>query len=93
MRYTSEQLQRRTNSAWTTVQAIGAPIQLLIFLINVVLVASYLTSGANYELAHGVSVLKVVMLYFMTVTGMFWNTRCSGHTSWRSSFSGRTLST
>jgi 3-vinyl bacteriochlorophyllide hydratase len=72
MRYTSEQLARRSKSIWTPVQAIGAPIQLLIFLVNVVLVAHFLSTGADYELAHGVSVLKVLALYFMTITGMFW---------------------
>jgi len=72
MQYTPDQLQRRNRSIWTPVQAIGAPIQLLIFLVNVALVIRFLATGADYELAHAVSVVKVLMLYFMTVTGMFW---------------------
>lgn len=72
MRYTPEQLERRNRSIWTPVQAIGAPIQLLVFLVNVTLVVRFLATGADYELAHAVSVVKVLMLYFMTVTGMFW---------------------
>ncbi len=59
-------------------QAIGAPIQLLVFLVNVVLVVRFLATGADYELAHAVSVVKVLMLYFMTITGMFWEREVFG---------------
>ena len=72
MKYTPEQLERRNRTIWTPEQAIAAPVQLLIFIVNLVLVAHYLSTGADYAAAHTLSVIKVVMLYFMTITGMFW---------------------
>jgi 3-vinyl bacteriochlorophyllide hydratase len=71
-RYTPEQLRRRETSRWTRVQAITAPIQFLTFVASLVLVARYLTSGQGYDLAHIASVVKVVLMIFITVTGMLW---------------------
>lgn len=72
MNYTPDQLRRRNESKWTTVQAVGAPIQMLIFFGSLFFVARYLSTGLGFDVAHGVSLAKVAMMTFMTVTGMFW---------------------
>jgi 3-vinyl bacteriochlorophyllide hydratase len=72
MQYTPEQLQRRTASKWTRVQAILAPTQVLSFLISVALVVRYLSSGAGYDAAHIASLVKVTLMIAITVTGMLW---------------------
>lgn len=72
MNYTTEQLRRRNASKWTRVQAVAAPIQMLVFFASLFFVARYLSTGLDFDTAHAVSVAKVVMMTFMTVTGMFW---------------------
>ena len=46
--YTSEQMQRRRSSKWTLVQIIGAPIQLLIFLVSCGFLAYTLTDRQRF---------------------------------------------
>jgi 3-vinyl bacteriochlorophyllide hydratase len=72
MAYTPEQMQRRQSSRWTMVQAITAPLQFLAFLVSLALVLRYLTYGTGYEAAHIASLVKVVLMVFITVTGMLW---------------------
>ena len=41
--YTSEERWRRDHTAWTTVQAVLAPLQFLVFLVSLVLVVQWLS--------------------------------------------------
>jgi 3-vinyl bacteriochlorophyllide hydratase len=76
--YTPEQLQKRDASKWTLVQAILAPIQFLAFVISFILVVRYLLSGQGY-LAATISVLiKIALLWLITVTGMIWEKEVFG---------------
>ncbi len=78
MNYTEQQLQARNRSLWTKVQAYGALIQFITFIASLVLVIRFLTTGQGYEIATVFSVAKVLMLYFMTVTGMAWEDEVFG---------------
>jgi 3-vinyl bacteriochlorophyllide hydratase len=78
MNYTEQQLQARNRSLWTKVQAYGALIQFVTFIASLVLVVRFLTTGQGYEITTVVSVAKVLMLYFMTVTGMAWEDEVFG---------------
>jgi 3-vinyl bacteriochlorophyllide hydratase len=70
--YTPEQLERRNKSKWTLVQAALAPLQLLAFLVSLVLVIRYLTTGEGYEIATASVLVKITLLWVITITGMFW---------------------
>lgn len=77
--YTPEERRRRDRTFWTPVQAILAPIQLLAFLVSLGLVVRYLATGQGY-LAATVSVLvKITLLWAITITGMFWEKEVFGH--------------
>ncbi len=78
MDYTPEQLERRNRSLWTTVQGIGALVQFLTFVASLVLVTRFVITGQDYALTTVVCVAKVLMLYFMTVTGMAWEDEVFG---------------
>lgn len=78
MDYTPEQLARRNRSFWTPVQGIGALAQFLTFLASLILVVRFLSTGEGYEIATVANVAKVLMLYFMTVTGMAWEDEVFG---------------
>ncbi|MEM8791391.1 MAG: 2-vinyl bacteriochlorophyllide hydratase [Pseudomonadota bacterium] len=70
--YTPEQRRRRDETAWTTVQAILAPLQFLIFAISLVLVVRYLTYGVGFEAATVSILLKTAVLYTIMITGAIW---------------------
>jgi 3-vinyl bacteriochlorophyllide hydratase len=70
--YTAEQRQRRDASAWTLVQGILAPIQFLVFLVSLVLVLRFLTTGAGEAAAISSIVLKTLLLYTIMITGAIW---------------------
>jgi 3-vinyl bacteriochlorophyllide hydratase len=70
--YTPEQRVRRDTSVWTTVQAILAPLQFAVFLVSLVLVLRYLTSGSGYEVATVSIIAKTILLYLIMVTGAIW---------------------
>jgi len=70
--YTPEQRVRRDTSVWTTVQAILAPLQFAVFLVSLVLVLRYLTSGSGYEIATVSIIAKTFLLYLIMVTGAIW---------------------
>ena len=70
--YTPEQRVRRDTSVWTTVQAILAPLQFVVFLVSLVLVLRYLTSGSGYEVATVSIIAKTFLLYLIMVTGAIW---------------------
>jgi 3-vinyl bacteriochlorophyllide hydratase len=70
--YTPEQLARRDASPWTKVQAVLAPVQFIAFLISFALVARYLVTGAGYEAATVSVLVKIALLWAITITGMIW---------------------
>lgn len=77
--YTPEQLERRNKSKWTKVQIILAPIQFLVFIISLALVIRYLTTGEGYMIANISVLLKIALLWFITITGMIWEKEIFGH--------------
>jgi len=70
--YTIEQIERRQSSPWTLVQIIGAPIQLLFFFISGGFVIYTLLTGQAAEITNTMVVIKVIIMYFMCITGMLW---------------------
>ncbi len=70
--YTAEQMRRRDESKWTLVQMILAPLQFVTFVISLGLIVHYLTTGENYMLANVSVLVKIVLLWAITITGMFW---------------------
>ncbi len=77
--YTSEQLARRNASIWTKVQGVLAPIQFLAFLVSFGLVARYLATGEGYEIATVSVLVKISLLWAITITGMIWEKEVFGH--------------
>lgn len=76
--YTPAQLERRNKSKWTLVQAILAPIQFLAFIISFALVVRYLLTGEGYEIATISVLIKISLLWLITVTGMIWEKEIFG---------------
>src|SRR6056297_2012725 len=70
--YTEAQRARRDESIWTLVQGILAPMQFLVFVISLVLVLRFLTTGLGYEAATWSIVIKTGVLYLIMVTGAIW---------------------
>ncbi len=70
--YTPAQRLRRDTSRWTLVQGVLAPVQFVIFLVSLVLVARYLATGDGYAIATASIVLKTMALYAIMVTGCLW---------------------
>jgi 3-vinyl bacteriochlorophyllide hydratase len=70
--YSPEQRLRRDASKWTLVQGVLAPIQFLVCLISIVLVASFLLTGEGEQIAHQSILLKTVLLLTIMVTGCLW---------------------
>ena len=70
--YTPEQRARRDATPWTLVQAILAPLQFLVFLISLGLVAYYLGTGKGYEAATISILIKTFLLYTIMITGSIW---------------------
>jgi len=70
--YTPDERRRRDTTAWTTVQAVLAPIQFLVFLISLVLVVRYLLTGTAHEAATVSVVIKTLTLYAIMITGCLW---------------------
>lgn len=70
--YTPEQRARRDATVWTRVQAILAPIQLLVCLISIVLVVRFLRTGEGAFAADASILMKTLLLYTIMVTGAIW---------------------
>jgi len=70
--YTEAQRARRDESIWTLVQGILAPMQFLVFLVSLVLVLRFLTTGLGYEAATWSILVKTGFLYLIMVTGAIW---------------------
>lgn len=70
--YTAGERQRRDASVWTTVQAVLAPLQFLVFLVSLGLVIRYLWTGAGHDAAAASIVVKTLILYTIMITGSIW---------------------
>jgi 3-vinyl bacteriochlorophyllide hydratase len=70
--YTSEERKRRDASGWTLVQGVLAPIQFLVFVVSLVLVLRYLTTGEGHGIATLSVVVKTLTLYTIMITGCIW---------------------
>ena len=77
--YTPAQLAKRDSSVWTKVQAVLAPIQFLAFLTSFGLVVRYLLTGNGYEIATISILIKIALLWAITITGMIWEKEIFGH--------------
>jgi len=76
--YTPEQMRRRDATVWTTVQAILAPLQFLVFLVSLALVVRYLMTGHGEMLATVSIVVKTMILYAIMITGSIWEKEVFG---------------
>ena len=70
--YSEAERQRRDASGWTLVQGVLAPVQFVIFLASLALVARYLLTGEGIERATLSVVVKTLALYTIMVTGCLW---------------------
>ena len=70
--YTPDQRRRRDSSRWTLVQGILAPLQFLVFLASLALVARFLITGEGLAAATASVVVKTVALYTIMITGSLW---------------------
>lgn len=77
--YTAEQLSRRDRSVWTKVQMILAPIQFAAFVISFALVVRYLLTDESYAIANASVLIKIALLWLITITGMIWEHEMFGH--------------
>lgn len=77
--YTTDQLVRRNESIWTRVQVVLAPLQFLAFLVSLGLVIRYLVTGEGYAIANASVLIKIALLWLITITGMIWEKEVFGH--------------
>ena len=70
--YTPEQRRRRDATRWTLVQGILAPLQFLVCLVSVALIARTLLTGEGAWVANASVVLKTGVLLLIMVTGSIW---------------------
>lgn len=76
--YSAEERRRRDASPWTTVQAVLAPLQFLVFLVSLVLVVRVLATGDGLGLATASIVAKTLLLYTIMITGSIWEREVFG---------------
>lgn len=76
--YTPEQRLRRDASPWTTVQAVLAPLQFLVFAVSVFFVLRTLTTGEGAVVANASVLLKTAVLYTIMITGAVWEKQVFG---------------
>lgn len=70
--YSQAERMRRDRTAWTTVQAVLAPLQFVAFLVSAVLILRYLLTGSGYEAATISILVKTAFLCLIMVTGSIW---------------------
>jgi 3-vinyl bacteriochlorophyllide hydratase len=70
--YSPAERRRRDGSPWTTVQAVLAPLQFLVFLVSLALVLRYLATGEGFFAATLSIVVKTIVLYVIMITGSIW---------------------
>ncbi|MEO1292515.1 MAG: 2-vinyl bacteriochlorophyllide hydratase [Pseudomonadota bacterium] len=76
--YTPEERIRRDASPWTTVQAVLAPLQFLVFLVSLALVLRFLVTEEGRAAAEVSIVIKTGILYTIMVTGSIWEREVFG---------------
>lgn len=76
--YTNQQLNKRDTSKWTIVQGILAPLQFIAFVTSFVLILHYLRTGEGYQATNISVVIKIGLLWVITITGMFWEKEIYG---------------
>jgi len=76
--YTPEERVRRDATVWTLVQGVLAPVQFLVFLVSLALVARYLLTGEGLLAAEISIVAKTMVLYTIMVTGAIWEREVFG---------------
>ncbi len=70
--YTADERRRRDGTVWTLVQGVLAPVQFFIFLVSLILVLRYLSTGHGETAAAVSVVVKTIALYAIMVTGSIW---------------------
>ncbi len=70
--YTPDQRRRRDESVWTIVQGVLAPLQFLVFIVSLLLVLNFLSTGEGFAAATVSVVIKTAVLYTIMVTGAIW---------------------
>ena len=70
--YTAEERRRRDETVWTLVQGVLAPVQFFVFLVSLVLVLRYLSTGEGQSAALLSVVVKTIALYAIMITGSIW---------------------
>lgn len=78
MAYTAEQRERRDKSKWTLVQAVLAPVQFIAFIISFGLIIRYFVTGNGYAVANISVIIKITLLWLITITGMIWEKEVYG---------------
>ncbi len=76
--YTEAERRRRDSTPWTTVQAVLAPLQFLVFLVSLGLVLRTLLTGEGVVAANASIVIKTLLLYTIMVTGALWEKHVFG---------------
>ncbi len=76
--YTAEERRRRDATKWTLVQGILAPVQFLVFLCSVALIARYMLFGVGLHAATVSVVVKTLVLYVIMITGAIWEREVFG---------------
>ena len=76
--YTPDERKRRDESVWTLVQGILAPVQFLIFLVSLALVARFLVTGTGETAADASIIVKTMALYTIMITGSIWEKKVFG---------------
>ena len=77
--YTEEQVQKRNKSIWTKLMSTLAPLQFIAFVISFYLVCRYLVTGDGYTVATASVLIKIALLWAMTIVGILWEKEMYGH--------------
>jgi 3-vinyl bacteriochlorophyllide hydratase len=70
--YTDDERRRRDETVWTLVQGLLAPVQFVVFLVSLILVLRYLSTGQGEAAATFSVVVKTLALYAIMITGSIW---------------------
>lgn len=70
--YSADERRRRDETVWTTVQGVLAPLQFVVFLVSLGLVARALATGEGHDAAAASIVVKTLVLYTIMITGSVW---------------------
>lgn len=77
--FTPEQLARRNATIWTPVVLYIALLQFVAYIIGFYLVIRFLITGKGYMAASVIVWIKIVLMWAVTITGMFWEKEVVGH--------------